>query len=151
MATRQTAAIAILTDYTQAEEDAYAAVLLAAGEHAGNYIFNTDIPPVGNIRVWNGSAFENTTPIPPLLVPLATNVVQGGIPPFGSALQIMRVNAAGDALEFSAPAGSSGGTPFFIPSGTTFNTNQYQQSVASLAIDSEGVIDVSNGVLIFTK
>lgn len=40
-------------------------------------------------------------------------------------------------------------TPFFIPVGETFSTSSYKQSIASLPIDSEGVIDVSNGVLVF--
>lgn len=105
MATRVTSGVFILTDYTQAQEDTLAAQL--AGASAGSsVIFNTDISPAPGIaRIWNGSAFENIPPILNVVVPLATATLQGGIPAFGDPLEVMRVNAAGNALEFVAMAG----------------------------------------------
>lgn len=61
MSTTTTSAIAILTNYTQALEDALALTLV--GQTAGaSVIFNTDLNVA---RIWNGSLFENT-PTPPV-------------------------------------------------------------------------------------
>lgn len=108
MATRVSRGVFILTDYTQAEEDTLA--LQLAGLSAGSrVIFNTDISPSPGVpRIWNGTAFENVPPDLNVLVPLATSTLQGGVPAFGSPLQVMRVNSAGNGLEFVDMAGGGG-------------------------------------------
>lgn len=54
----------LITDYTQAEEDAFAIEL--AGKRLGwAYIYNTAL---STPRIWNGTAFENTPVVPPTLI-----------------------------------------------------------------------------------
>lgn len=60
--------------------------------------------------------------------------------------------ASGDTIDPAfLPASSGGGVPFYVPSATTFSTTQYQQSLAAQQIECDGVIDVSNGLLIFVN
>jgi hypothetical protein len=87
MATRVSTYPAILTDYTNAEEATLATSL--SGQSAGSsVIYNTDI---GSARIWNGSAFESIQSTPTTL---------------GSALQYLRVNAGGTALEYATLTGA---------------------------------------------
>jgi hypothetical protein len=86
-----------LTDYTQVQEDAFA-LTLAGKNYGWSILYNTTIPAV---RVWDGAAFITVPDIFGQLLALATSSVKGAVPSFGSALQVLRVDAGGTGMEWA--------------------------------------------------
>jgi len=80
MATTNAYALAILTNYTNAEEALYALDL--AGASAGSaVIYNTDL---NLTRIWNGVAFANAPNVNVASIPLVTTTANGLAPATGT-------------------------------------------------------------------
>ena len=80
MATRLVQAYSLLTDYTQAEEDTYAATLSGTDIYSV-ILYNTTL---GEVRYWNGSSFASFPDLPPNTLPLASSTQKGVIPATGT-------------------------------------------------------------------
>ena len=70
----------LITNYTQAEEDAYAITLSGCG-YGYAIIYNTDLIKT---RVWSGTAFTSPPSSPAGNLPIATTTLQGAVPATGT-------------------------------------------------------------------